>query len=109
MKGRTPTEEEKDWMDDICQFGCIVCYLEFDGLYTPPQIHHIHGKTRPGAHKKTIPLCYNHHMADQQNPPSPLYTSRHPNKAAFEKRYGTEQYLLEMTEKLIFEQQGVIF
>ena len=102
MKGRTPTAQEQDWMDDIVQLGCIVCWLEQD-INTPPQIHHTDGKTKPEAHMRTIPLCYHHHMADQQNPPHTAYTSRHPNKKAFEERHGTEEYLLEQTNRLVIE------
>jgi len=98
MKGRTPTAEEKDYMDGIREMGCIVCLLE-KNQHTPPQIHHIDGKTKPDAHMKTLSLCYYHHMADQNDPKSPLYTSRHPNKQRFEERYGNEDWLLEQTKK----------
>lgn len=109
FKGRTPTEEEQDYLDDIVDLGCVICWLE-KNIYTPPQVHHPDGKTKPEAHMKAIPLCYWHHMADQQNPPTSDYTSRHPDKKAFIERYGTEEYLHEQTERLILEKQnGVIF
>lgn len=98
MKGRTPTKKESDYMDLIRDMGCIVCILENKG-HTPPQIHHIDGKTKPDAHMRAIPLCYCHHMADQQQPKNELYTSRHPHKSRFEERYGSEAWLLEQTQK----------
>ena len=96
MKGKTLTKAEKLYHDELRELGCIVCILE-SGTYTPPQIHHRNGKTKDGAHMDVLGLCYCHHMADQQQPKSPLYVSRHPHKAMFEERYGTEQYLQEQT------------
>ena len=55
VKGRTPTKEEKEWMDFICQQGCIVCHNEI-GVFSPCEPHHIDGKTQAGAHFLTIPL-----------------------------------------------------
>jgi hypothetical protein len=81
-------------MDSVSQMGCIVCKLHYD-CFTPAEIHHISGKTKPGAHLKTIGLCYRHHREGVNNE---MYVSRHPNKREFEKRYGTEEYLLEQTK-----------
>ena len=84
-------------MDSISQVGCIVCKLLYDA-YTPAEIHHIDGKTKPGCHTLTIPLCYEHHREGSNNE---MYVSRHPFKAEFVKRYGTEMYLLEKTKELL--------
>ena len=84
-------------MDSISQVGCIVCKLLYDA-YTPAEIHHIDGKTKPGCHLLTIPLCYEHHREGANND---LYVSRHPFKAEFEKRYGTEMELLEKLKELV--------
>ena len=68
------------------------------------EIHHIDGKTKkasedyPGCHMLTIPLCYEHHREGANND---LYVSRHPFKAEFEKRYGTEMELLEKIKELV--------
>jgi hypothetical protein len=93
VKGVTPNKENQRRFEIIVELGCIIC--KRNGVYTPPQIHHIDGCKNQEKHAKTIGLCYFHHMADQQNPPNPAYTSRHPNKAAFERRYGTEETLLK--------------
>ena len=54
MKSHTPNREEKIWMDQITQIGCIVCLKLWD-LQTPAEVHHIQGKTRPGSHLMPLP------------------------------------------------------
>jgi hypothetical protein len=88
---------DKERYDLLIQLGCIVCLIH-KGIYTPPQIHHPYGRKGDG-NQKTIGLCYCHHMADQENPLNPEYTSRHPYKKRFEARYGTEAELLEETNR----------
>tara|TARA_Y100000289_G_C3831139_1_gene103651 strand:- start:65 stop:364 length:300 start_codon:yes stop_codon:yes gene_type:complete len=99
MKGRTPTADEKRWMDAISQLGCIVCKRTM-AVYTPAEIHHLEGKTSEGCHFKTIPLCYEHHRSGKDNI---LVTARHPHKFRFERRYGLERHLLEYCQELINE------
>lgn len=87
---RTPTVAERAWMDWITAQGCIACRL--DGLgFRPAAVHHIlRGGQRIG-HLDTLPLCDpGHHQQGQQFG----MVSRHPWKARFEARYGTEQELL---------------
>lgn len=95
--GRTPTKEEKAWLDAIGEIGCIVCKVHHD-TFTPASPHHIGGKTKPGAHLNTIPLCGLHHQGGND---CAEYTSRHPYKARFEARYGTEAELIEITRGMI--------
>jgi hypothetical protein len=96
VKGRTPNKEEKTWLDAITSLGCIVCYLEL-GVFTEASPHHISGKTKPGAHLKTYPLCGRHHQI-----PGEGYKSRHGDgRYQFEQAYGTESYLLDMTAKAV--------
>lgn len=78
----------------ISDLGCIVCLLE-RGIYTPPEIHHLNGRTGNG-NQETIGLCFYHH---REGTDCLEYTSRHPFKSRFEERYGTEAYLLEETNK----------
>lgn len=102
-----PTAAEKRLHDLIREeSGCIVCRLFEDNVYTPPQIHHCYGRTGDG-HKFVLGLCYRHHMADQNCPPNPKYTSRHPNKKAFEKRYMTEEKLMEKQAEILAYMGGV--
>ena len=97
MKGRRPNICEKEWMDKISQLGCIVC-LKHEDVYSPAEVHHISGKTKPGAHLLTLPLCFNHHREGSFNF---LWVSRHPWKTEFEKRYGKEEELLKEVKELI--------
>lgn len=89
---RAPTKAERAWMDAIVEHGCICCVLDGHAP-RPTAVHHIlRGGQRIG-HLHTIPLCDpGHHQGGQ-----PLgLESRHPNKARFEARYGTEDQLLAM-------------
>ena len=76
MKGRSPNAEERKWMDAIAEFGCVVCHRTME-VASPPEIHHIHGKTEKDCHLNTIPLCYYHHRAGTDDL---VATSRHPHK-----------------------------
>lgn len=88
---RAPTVEESRWMDAIVAYGCIACRL--DGRAPRPTcVHHIlRGGVRMG-HLFTLGLCDpGHHQGGE----SLGLISRHPWKARFEARYGTELELLE--------------
>ena len=95
LKGKAPNKKERDWMDKIANMGCIVCWDKFDA-YSPAEVHHIDGKTKPGSHLNTIPLCFRHHREGINND---MYVSRHPYLHEFEKRYGTQESLLTKTKE----------
>ena len=99
---RTPTVEERRWMDFIVGHGCIACRLDGMG-YRAPAVHHIlRGGVRMG-HLYTLGLCDpGHHQGGQQFG----MVSRHPDKARFEQRYGSEQHLLEMLQKAYLAHVG---
>ncbi len=86
MKGRMPTPDEAEYMQRVRDLGCIVCRLHHD-CYSPAAIHHMDGKTKPGAHYHILPLCFVHHQGGND---CDEYTSRHPHKTKFEARYGKE-------------------
>lgn len=94
---RAPTVAEQHWMDTIVEMGCIACRL--DGHYgTPAAVHHIlRGGVRMG-HLYTLPLCDPGH---HQNGREFGKVSRHPDKAAFESRYGAEIDLLTSVQALV--------
>ena len=97
---RSLTVADKERGAKLIELGCIVCVNEFS-CYTPPAIHHIDGKTKPGCHDLTIPLCVSHHQY-KSNDSMPMWVSRHGDgRAAFEAAYGTEQELLEQVNGLI--------
>ena len=99
MNGRKPTKEEDKWMSAVVDLGCIVCRNAL-GLFSPCEIHHLEGSKKPGAHLKTIGLCFPHHRGGYD---SIECISRHTNKYRFQLKYGSEKSLLEQTQKLIGE------
>ena len=91
MKGRPPTAEEARFMDAIAALGCIACRK--DGWHNQVvSIHHIDGRTKPGAHFLTLPLCGPHHQQDDTYLRGRI--SLHGRKTTFQARYGTERELL---------------
>ena len=101
MKGRTPTKAEKALWHDMAGTGCIACLI--DGRVNPwVSIHHIDGRTKPGAHKLVLPLCAQHHQQDDTDPLGRIAV--HPNKARFETKYGSQMELLAMVMERIGRQ-----
>ena len=96
-KPKQPTKAEQRWMNAISELGCIVCRVN-DGAYVPCHVHHLIRNGQRIDHMHTIGLCPTHHNSGMNNG---LYVSRHPWRREFEKRYGTEQQLLEATKKLL--------
>ena len=100
MKGRTPTVAERQRMDAIAAIGCIAC--KHDGIDNPHvSLHHIDGRTKPGAHLLVLPLCAPHHQQDDTDPLQ--RPSVHGRKATFTARYGTEMELHTKCLELIGE------
>lgn len=98
MKGRTPTAAERRIMDKIGGLGCIACLK--DGITNPfISLHHIDGRTKPGAHLLVLPLCAQHHQQDDTDPMGRVAV--HPNKARFEAKYGTQRELLAEIMEMI--------
>jgi hypothetical protein len=91
----TPTKAEREWMDWIVAYGCVACHMDGFGR-RPAAVHHVlRGGQRIG-HLFTLPLCDPGH---HQNGTAGL-VSRHPWKARFEAKYGTEEELLARLRKL---------
>ena len=95
---RALTKADKERGVKLRDLGCIVCINEHE-LFTPAAIHHIDGKTKPGCHDLTIPLCAFHHQIKSNNG---KWVSRHgDNRNAFEAAYGLESELLSQVDGLI--------
>ena len=91
VKGKARTKAEKELHDKIAALGCIACHL--DGIFNPwVSIHHIAGRTSPGAHLKVLALCGPHHQTGGEDAPA-----IHPWKTRFEAKYGTQAELLALT------------
>ncbi len=93
-----PAPAESLWMGKVAGFGCIVCHMQGrEGV--PCAVHHIIEGGRRVSHMFTIGLCDPGHH--QNAPQYSSQVSRHPDKARFEKAYGTEYQLLSiLIEKL---------
>ena len=87
MKGRTPTSAEDRHMDAVAELGCVVCRIHL-GVFSPAAIHHIDGKTKPGAHMRVLPICPNHHTNGGYG------VALHSGRVEWEKRYGTQAELM---------------
>jgi len=85
----------KAYWDKVASIGCIACLQ--DGIHNDyVSIHHIDGRTKPGAHYKVLPLCGPHHQTGGETAPA-----IHPYKARFEAKYGTQAELLNIVKGLI--------
>jgi len=91
-----PTRAEKlHWSRLASKVGCIACRI--DGRINHyVSIHHVNGRTNPGAHMQVLPLCAHHHQGGTQDNPSV-----HPWKARFEADYGSQISLMEMCQKIL--------
>lgn len=98
MKGRPPTADEKRFMDRMGKLPCIACLKDGWTNHTI-SLHHIDGRTKPGAHLLVLPLCAGHHQ-DGTGPNTTLIAV-HPYKARFEARYGTQRELLAECVELL--------
>jgi hypothetical protein len=90
---RTPTALEERWLAAIVAHGCIACKIDIPNAPTwqTPAVHHIVVGGRRLGHLFTLPLCDpGHHQGGY----ALGLTSRHPWKARFEAKYGTEFELL---------------
>lgn len=94
------TKEEEAWVSAVVSLGCIVCLITNRG-YVPGALHHFLSGGRRRGHLWSICLCDPGHHKNAD----PRYgeISRHPGDgAAFHARYGSEEFLYEVT------QQGII-
>ena len=97
MKGRNPSAAEKRLHDRMAGIGCIACRI--NGDHSPMvSIHHIDGRTKPGAHAKVLPLCAGHH---QDGSGAPGLVAVHPWKRRFEAKYGRQTDLLAMCMSIL--------
>ena len=92
---RTPTVEERRWMDAIVRAGCLACRM--DGIAdVPGEVHHLLRAGRRIGHMHTICLCPPHHRTGEGG-----VIARHPWRVRFEQRYAPEPILLAMSLDLV--------
>lgn len=105
MKGSTVSSAEKRFHDALCRtVGCIACRVSMGVVNTHVSVHHIDGRTKPGAHLKVLPLCGSHHQDDGREG----FHAVHPWKRRFEQAYGTQASLLDQCHEIL-EQAGFTF
>ena len=91
------TIAEDTWKEEIRMMGCVVCWLQGHPR-TPAAIHHLIEGGRKISELHTIPLCEPGH---HQKGDGVIKISRHPTHARFTQAYGTDEYLLEVTQQLV--------
>ena len=90
------TKAEQEHHAKVARLGCIACLK--DGIESPlVSIHHIDGRTKPGAQMKVLGLCGAHHQTGGEIAPA-----IHPFKSRFERKYGTQEELLAETIEMIY-------
>lgn len=92
------TKAEDKWMTAICLIGCIACRVMGHNDVRGMVHHMLNPGGRRRGHLYTLCLCWLHHQSGRNDRE---IVSRHPWATAFQKRYGTEQSLLEKTKKLV--------
>ena len=91
---KKPNKLERERLQAVADMPCYACYIE--GREVAAEVHHIRSQTGLGlrpSHFATIPLCPEHHRTGK--------LSVHLGKVEFEKRYGTQQEILEKVNREI--------
>lgn len=97
MSDLTQSQSKKRF-DAITRLGCIVCLTHL-GTWTPCAIHHIREYGEKRKDSKTIGLCDpGHHKASG--------FGVHDGRETFERNFGTELELLEITNRMIGGNNG---
>ena len=106
QEARAVTKEEKAYVMSFGSIGCIVSNIYFNAPGTPYDVHHLVGGGRKGW-LFTIPLSPWFHrgvpnIGVSQKRMAELYgPSLAKSKAAFEDRFGSEEFLLDETKRLL--------
>jgi hypothetical protein len=92
---KKPTKAEREHMNKVVSLGCVPCLL--NGIPDCPACFH-HAKTaliRRRDHMKGIGMCPQHHQHGE------FCLSRHGDPKEFAEKYGDDDKLLEIVDKLL--------
>lgn len=110
---KRPTKAEAARMARLKAMPCVACVTESIPQFEPTEVHHLLSGNRRRGHMFTIPLCAWHHRgipgARSAFPDTPaLLRCFGPSLArsskAFHAAFGTDDELLERTNKLLEQQ-----
>jgi hypothetical protein len=89
-KKKSKTKDEKNWLNRISNFGCVICKKHYEINDPPPaNCHHIRqgmGTGQKNSHYMVLPLCHHHHQGQD---------GFHHAPKTWQDKYGTEAELLE--------------
>jgi hypothetical protein len=100
------TIEEKAYLSQVAQVGCIVCRQWLGEFDSPAEIHHMRtgmGTAQRNTNYNIIPLCAVHHRIGDGTTNFNGEVGYHFNPRLFEKLYGLETKLQEQTNNIINE------
>ena len=106
---KAPTKSEKARMAKVAALGCICCRLleGREGELPVAEIHHLLECGRRRGHRFTVGLCFFHHRGVvpyglcKQGAVESLGPSLADGTVPFRRRWGSDDFLLEMTDRLI--------
>ena len=90
---KSKTKEERQWLSDVAELGCICCRNMGFGA-SLAEIHHVRtgqGMAQRASHTEVLPLCPPHHRACYE-------TGFHASPKTWQEIYGTEAELLKQTK-----------
>lgn len=94
-----PTRAEQlYWSRLVSTVGCIACRVDQGIVNTHCSIHHIDGRTKPGAHMNVLPLCGPHHQTGGEG------VAIHPFKRQWEAKFGKQVDLKVMCDEILAQQ-----
>ncbi len=93
-----PTKDELEYHRKVAAMGCIACLIDGKENHFV-SIHHCDGRTKPGCQKKVLALCAGHHQDGTGNDKTMIAV--HPWKRRFEEKYGTQEYLMAVTNSIV--------
>ncbi len=95
---KSKTKEERQWLSDVAELGCICCRNMGFGA-SLAEIHHVRtgqGMAQRASHTDVLPLCPPHHRVCYE-------TGFHASPKSWQEIHGSEIELLEQTKQEVME------